>query len=274
MDRSSSSPGRGMRNSRRFRRRGEHAGSRLSCHARSSLPWSDPRHRGVHLRRRHDDRRPFALGRAHAARAAAGARGSVGGRTGFVFSKGILEDGGFAWRSTGSVRGYSSNRVPTQYPAPGTRVVDTGAPTVTLRLVRGAYEQLGTPRGLVAVRRHRDPQAGRPRYHAGEEEDDDQEATPAKKSAPREEAGGAQEGRKHTLASTPHCAPARVHRQERPEGAARRDRRCRRAPSALEAWVAGKPRNASTSSTGSTSTRGSSPARSSAGGTARRHCRR
>jgi hypothetical protein len=63
----------------------------------------------------------------------------------YVFSKGILEDAGFAWHVKGSVRGYSSNRVLTQSPAPGTRVVDTGAPTVTLRLVRGPYEQLGTP---------------------------------------------------------------------------------------------------------------------------------
>ncbi|MFL5922251.1 MAG: PASTA domain-containing protein [Gaiellaceae bacterium] len=63
----------------------------------------------------------------------------------YVFSKGILEDAGFAWRVKGSVRGYSSNRVLTQSPAPGTRVVDTGAPTITLRLIRGPYEQLGTP---------------------------------------------------------------------------------------------------------------------------------
>jgi PASTA domain-containing protein len=63
----------------------------------------------------------------------------------YVFSKGILEDAGFAWRVNGPVRGYSSNRVLTQSPAPGTHVVDTGAPTVTLRLVRGPYEQLGTP---------------------------------------------------------------------------------------------------------------------------------
>ncbi|HSD79860.1 MAG TPA: PASTA domain-containing protein [Solirubrobacteraceae bacterium] len=63
----------------------------------------------------------------------------------YVFAKGILEDAGFAWQVKGSVRGYSSNRVLTQSPAPATRVVDTGAPTVTLRLVRGPYEQLGTP---------------------------------------------------------------------------------------------------------------------------------
>jgi hypothetical protein len=63
----------------------------------------------------------------------------------YVFAKGILEDSGFAWRVAGSVRGYSSNRVVTQSPAAGSRVVDTGAPTVVVRLARGPYEQLGRP---------------------------------------------------------------------------------------------------------------------------------
>jgi hypothetical protein len=63
----------------------------------------------------------------------------------YVFAKGILEDAGFAWRVAGSVRGYASNRVLTQSPAAGTHVIDTGAPTVALRLVRGPYEQLGRP---------------------------------------------------------------------------------------------------------------------------------
>jgi hypothetical protein len=69
---------------------------------------------------------------------------SVSGQA-YVFAKGILEDSGFAWRVVGSVHGYSSNRVITQSPAAGTRVIDTGAPTVTIRLVRGPYEQLGRP---------------------------------------------------------------------------------------------------------------------------------
>jgi hypothetical protein len=69
---------------------------------------------------------------------------SVSGQA-YVFAKGILEDSGFAWHVAGSVHGYSSNRVVTQSPAAGTRVVDTGAPTVTLRLVRGPYDQLGQP---------------------------------------------------------------------------------------------------------------------------------
>ena len=63
----------------------------------------------------------------------------------YVFAKGILEDSGFAWRVVGSVHGYSSNRVVTQTPAAGTRVIDTGAPTVIVHLVRGPYAQLGHP---------------------------------------------------------------------------------------------------------------------------------
>jgi hypothetical protein len=69
---------------------------------------------------------------------------SISGQA-YVFAKGILEDAGFAWRVTGSVRGYSSNRVVVQSPAAGTRVVDTGAPTITLRLARGPYGELGRP---------------------------------------------------------------------------------------------------------------------------------
>ena len=63
----------------------------------------------------------------------------------FVFAKGILDDSGFAWRVVGSVRGYATNRVVSQTPAPGARVVDTGAPTIALQLARGSYGQNGTP---------------------------------------------------------------------------------------------------------------------------------
>jgi len=69
---------------------------------------------------------------------------SVSGQA-YVFAKGILEDSGFAWRVVGPVHGFSSNRVMTQSPAAGTRVLDTGAPTIVLRLVRGPYAQLGRP---------------------------------------------------------------------------------------------------------------------------------
>jgi hypothetical protein len=63
----------------------------------------------------------------------------------FVFAKGILDDNGFAWHVVGSVKGYATNRVVSQTPAPGARVVDTGAPTIALQLARGSYGQNGTP---------------------------------------------------------------------------------------------------------------------------------
>jgi hypothetical protein len=63
----------------------------------------------------------------------------------FVFAKGILEDAGFAWRVKGSVQGYATNVVASQQPAAGTRVHDTGAPTLTLTMSHGTYPQDGTP---------------------------------------------------------------------------------------------------------------------------------
>jgi hypothetical protein len=64
----------------------------------------------------------------------------------YVFAKGMLEDGGFAWRVAGTVQGYAANLVASQTPAPGTQVVDTGAPTVLLQLTRNpGYAQEGTP---------------------------------------------------------------------------------------------------------------------------------
>jgi PASTA domain-containing protein len=64
----------------------------------------------------------------------------------YVFAKGILQDAGFAWRVQGSVQGYAANVVTFQAPAPGSRVIDNGAPTVTLRLVRNtAYGEGGLP---------------------------------------------------------------------------------------------------------------------------------
>ncbi|HYZ18575.1 MAG TPA: PASTA domain-containing protein [Gaiellaceae bacterium] len=67
-------------------------------------------------------------------------------RQAYVFAKSTLEESGFAWRVTGGVRGYSANLVSAQSPAPGTRVVDTGAPTISLTLSRNlTYGQEGEP---------------------------------------------------------------------------------------------------------------------------------
>jgi hypothetical protein len=67
-------------------------------------------------------------------------------RQAYVFAKGILQDAGFAWHVDGSVKGYAANTVVVQTPAPGTRVVDNGAPTVLVRLERSPeYPERGLP---------------------------------------------------------------------------------------------------------------------------------
>jgi hypothetical protein len=63
----------------------------------------------------------------------------------YVFAEGILEDNGFSWRVP-AANGFAANTVLTQSPPPGTRLVDTGAPAVTLTLGKnGSYPQRGTP---------------------------------------------------------------------------------------------------------------------------------
>jgi beta-lactam-binding protein with PASTA domain len=62
----------------------------------------------------------------------------------FVFASGMLEDGGFGWKVRGGVGGYPSNVVVSQSPKPGMHVIDTGAPTITVQLVRRGA-QLGEP---------------------------------------------------------------------------------------------------------------------------------
>jgi hypothetical protein len=64
----------------------------------------------------------------------------------YVFAKGILQDGGFAWRVSGAVKGFAGNTVATQDPVAGSVVQDTGAPTITLTLSRNAsYPEKGDP---------------------------------------------------------------------------------------------------------------------------------
>jgi beta-lactam-binding protein with PASTA domain len=75
----------------------------------------------------------------------------------FVFASGALEDGGFGWKVSGGAGGYPSNLVVSQSPKPGTHVVDTGAPAITLRLVQhGAQSgepQNRSPYGASVIRR-------------------------------------------------------------------------------------------------------------------------
>ena len=64
----------------------------------------------------------------------------------YVFAKGILQDAGFAWRVYGNVKGFSANTVTVQRPAPGTKVIDNGAPLVVLSLSRNTtYGESGLP---------------------------------------------------------------------------------------------------------------------------------
>lgn len=62
----------------------------------------------------------------------------------FVFASGALEDSGFGWKVRGAVQGYSSNLVVAQAPKPGTHVLNTGNPTITLHLARKGA-QVGEP---------------------------------------------------------------------------------------------------------------------------------
>jgi hypothetical protein len=70
----------------------------------------------------------------------------------YVFAKGILADAGFAWRVEGPVDGYAANTVVSQDPAPGTKLEDTGAPTIVLRLARNpGYTEKGLPENRSGV---------------------------------------------------------------------------------------------------------------------------
>ena len=57
-------------------------------------------------------------------------------REAFVFAKGQLQDAGFAWKVVGGAPGFPANIVVSQSPAPGTRLIDTGAPLITVTLQR------------------------------------------------------------------------------------------------------------------------------------------
>jgi hypothetical protein len=63
----------------------------------------------------------------------------------FVFAKGTLEDTGLAWKVVGNVHGYAVNKVAKQTPVAGTKLKDTGAPTITITLARTSYAETGEP---------------------------------------------------------------------------------------------------------------------------------
>ena len=64
----------------------------------------------------------------------------------YVFAESALQEHGFGWKVVGPVDGWAGVTVASQDPLPGTTVVDTGAPLVTLRLAKPkGYVPQGTP---------------------------------------------------------------------------------------------------------------------------------
>jgi hypothetical protein len=63
----------------------------------------------------------------------------------YVFAQGALDDAGFSWYVPGG-NGFAANTVVAQSPAPGTRVLNTGAPLVTLKVAHNrGYAERGRP---------------------------------------------------------------------------------------------------------------------------------
>lgn len=63
----------------------------------------------------------------------------------YVFAEGALEDAGLAWHVSGG-NGFATAIVAAQSPKPGTHILNTGAPLVTLKVHRNrVYPQRGKP---------------------------------------------------------------------------------------------------------------------------------
>lgn len=145
----------------------------------------------------------------------------VGGQA-YVFAKGILEDGGFAWRVEGPIEGFAANTVVSQTPPAGTRVVDTGAPTLVLRLQRNpGYAQQGSPENAAPFTGTAIRLADAPRKRTPKQ-------APAAKPAPAKPAPAAKPAAKPAPAKpAPAAKPAakpRAPRKPAPKAAARHAR--------------------------------------------------
>ena len=190
----------------------------------------------------------------------------------YVFAKTTLEEGGFAWRVAGGVKGYAANTVTGQSPAPGSRVYDTGAPTVSLSLsVNSRYPQAGSPEQAA-------PFAGtpvelvgvtKPKAKPTAKAEGEAEAKP--KAKPKKKAKPARSRSPRRSRSRPRSRPG--PRRSSSRGPSPSPSTRSRSPSEPRTSAPGSPATAArrtrTSVTGSTSTPGSSPAQNSAGGTAR-----
>jgi PASTA domain len=121
----------------------------------------------------------------------------------YVFAKGILGDTGFAWRVTGGVDGFPANLVASQSPAPGTRLVDTGAPMITLRLARnGKYSEDGIPENFSPFPGTRVLTPAAAKRRAAAPSPNPKPAAKPKPAAPKQAASS-------TTAATPKATPKR-----------------------------------------------------------------
>ena len=124
----------------------------------------------------------------------------------YVFAKGTLEQDGFAWRVEGGVAGFAANVVVSQSPAPGSRVVPDGAPTVVLRLSRnGGYKQEGMPGTSRPTPARRPVSWARPSRS--------REGCAARGRRPAR----ALQSRSQAHRGEDRCPPARLHRRRSPE---------------------------------------------------------
>ena len=117
----------------------------------------------------------------------------------YVFAKSTLEEAGFGWRVTGA-KGYAANTVSGQSPAPGSRVYDTGAPTIVLALsVNPRYPQAGEPESA-------SPFPGTPVKFVGVVARSKPAAKPKAKKHPAKPTKHAVKPEKHAAKPKPHRA--------------------------------------------------------------------
>ena len=124
----------------------------------------------------------------------------------YVFAKSTLEEAGFAWHVSGGAPGYAANTVSGQSPAPGTRLYDTGAPTISLTLrANPRYPQAGSPES-------NSPFAGTPLRYVGVVASTKPKAKPKVKPKAKAKAKA-----KHATKTKPKKHPAKPKPAQKPK---------------------------------------------------------
>jgi beta-lactam-binding protein with PASTA domain len=116
----------------------------------------------------------------------------------YVFAKSTLEEAGLAWHVSGGAPGYAANTVSGQSPAPGSRVYDTGAPTISLTLRSNPrYPQSGSPE-------RNSPFAGTPVKFVGVVAKTTHKAKPKAKAKPKVKHAAKPKTKPHAAKPKPH----------------------------------------------------------------------